>query len=96
MKIGFINGPKDKTNINTDNFPEGNAGEVFRAYDERRGFQTGINPTEVFHYKRLLLKHNNELKYFYVINVSSVEELKGMIEEYWQLSEIVGYDLDQL
>lgn len=95
MEIGFINGPKDKTSIDTNRYPNKNIDEIFQAYADRRpGFQTNFDPAKVYEYKRCLLKHNNEFKYFYVMDIHSVDELKAKIDEYWHLSDIEGYDFD--
>ncbi len=57
MEIGFINGPKDKTSINTESYSNKNIDEIYKAYADRRpGFQTSLDPTKVYEYKRCLLK----------------------------------------
>lgn len=95
MKIGFINGPKDKKSINSENYANKEIEEIFKATTEmRNGFQTGFDSTKVYEYKRCLLKLNKEFKYFYVIDIHSIEDLKAKIEEYWHLSDTEGYDLD--
>ncbi|OTG81818.1 hypothetical protein B9T31_14940 [Acinetobacter sp. ANC 4558] len=45
-------------------------------------------------YKLILLKHNNEMKYFYIFKDFSMDQIREVLANYWDLSDVVGYDLD--
>ncbi|MGN5723670.1 hypothetical protein ACNQO9_00290 [Acinetobacter calcoaceticus] len=50
--------------------------------------------TEYQKYQLKILKKNGELKYFYIAKDMPVDEIKSGLEECWELSDNLGYDLD--
>lgn len=45
-------------------------------------------------YQLKILKINGELKYFYIAKDLPIDEIKSGLDECWELSDNLGYDLD--
>lgn len=101
MKIGYIGGVKhgkdrnvlvgyDKTELEW---------EIKVDLPTRRpDFQTNVvtytlSP-EYLTYHLKVLKKNGEIKYFYIAQDLSREEIESALEECWELSDNLGYDFD--
>lgn len=50
--------------------------------------------TEYQTYQLKILKKNGELKYFYIAKDLPVDEIKSGLDEFWELSDNLGYDFD--
>ena len=93
MRVGCIGGNQDKEakSLGSDicisnSFPYVLQHAKGNSYSRESGYED---------YNLMLFKKNGEFKFFYVYEKieSSVKELASQ-EEYWELSDVLGYDLD--
>ncbi|WP_335954096.1 hypothetical protein [Acinetobacter higginsii] len=94
MKVGFIFGKKDKQIYDPDVYGNQHLKDIYSYTEDRQGFQNSFEQLNKIVYKKMILKLEDEYKYFYVLVGHSKEELREKIAEYWHLSDIVGYDLN--
>lgn len=94
MKVAYIFGKKDKDVFNSDLYGNDQLKDKYSFLEERTGFQKSFEQPKQIVYRKMLLKLNDEYKFFYVLEGHSKEVLKSVIAEYWHLSDIAGFDLN--
>jgi hypothetical protein len=101
MKIGFIGGIKHgkERNALTGHDKTELEWEVKAELPMKQpGFQTHVRTFVSYPehqiYNLKIIKKNGELKYFYVAQDLSREEIESALEDCWELSDNLGYEFD--
>ncbi|HIQ36230.1 MAG TPA: hypothetical protein EYH52_16675 [Acinetobacter venetianus] len=101
MKIGYIGGVRhgkkisvlegyDKSKLDW----EIKVDPPFKQPTSQTNVTTFTTTTEQETYQLKVLKKNGELKYFYVVQDLSREEIESSLDECWENSDNLGYDFD--
>ena len=94
MKLAFINGPKDKNVYDSDDYGNDHVKDIYSYPEQRKGLQINFEEPKLITYHKTLLKYKNTYKYFYIFEGSDIDSIKSSIQDYWDLSDIAGYDFD--
>jgi hypothetical protein len=94
MKIAFIGGPKNKELYDPIIYGRDSLKDIFSYVEQRNTFQASLNQPNKIVYKKTILKHGSEFKYFYIFDGLNISDIKADIQDYWDLSDTIGYDLD--
>jgi hypothetical protein len=102
MRIGFIGGHKAGSN-------RGGVAEDYESkklpweiktdkpQEITRGFQNTVSISigrDYVVYNLMIMKKNGIMKFFYVLKDMDKEEVERQLKEYWEKSDILGYDFD--
>lgn len=102
MKIGFLGGHKtgtSKSNIAEDYHSKDLEWEIKteKPWQNTSSFQGTISISigrDYIYYNLMILKKEGVMKFFYVLEGMSKEEIQSQIKEHWDKSDILGYDFD--
>lgn len=101
MKIGFLGGVKaGKFNSCIEDQYHANLKWLIttdKPRSDRGGFQREVRTSmapEFVNYNLMILKKDGVMKFFYVLEGMSRDEIKMQVEEHWDKSDILGYEFD--
>jgi hypothetical protein len=104
MKIGYIGGnQKGESTYQVDSHYKSQELDWLKRVDvtnqnqhaRMNSFQTSLNYEKKYElYKLSILKKDGVMKFFYVLEGLSREEIQSQIEEHWDKSDTIGYDFD--
>lgn len=102
MKIGFIGGHKAGSNRGgvAEDYESKNLPweiKTDKPQEIKSGFPNTISISigrEYVVYNLMIMKKNGIMKFFYVLKDMDKEEIESQLKEYWDKSDILGFDFD--
>ena len=102
MRIGFIGGHKAGSNRRgvAEDYDSKNLPweiQTDKPQETTRGFQKTVSISigkDYVVYNLMIMKKNGIMKFFYVLKDMDKEEIESQLKEYWEKSDILGYDFD--
>ncbi|MCH7389545.1 hypothetical protein [Acinetobacter dispersus] len=94
MKVAYIGGLNDANQYDNSGYGDHVYKPKITINEKRSGFQVSVGDPKKDDYILTLLKYQGEFKYFYVLKGMEKSEIRTLIPKYWELADVIGYDLD--